>query len=90
VVRQRGASVVRVDHDQNDNLRPRDKMLRSVCLACHGLGFAIDALADRELVDRNFNGRPSIHVGSLDMVETRESARNPGAEPPSSTEGEHP
>ena len=45
----RGADVVRVDHDQNDNLRPRDKMLRSACLACHGLGFAIDALADEEL-----------------------------------------
>jgi hypothetical protein len=62
---------VRVDHDQNDNLRPRDKMVRSVCLACHGLGFTLDALADAELVDRNFNGRPSVHVPTLDMVERR-------------------
>jgi hypothetical protein len=46
-------------------------MLRSVCLACHGAGFAIDALADGELVGRNFNGRPAVHVGSLSMVERR-------------------
>jgi hypothetical protein len=60
-----------VDHDQNANLRPRDKMLRTVCLSCHGLGFSIDALADGDLVDRSFNGRPSVHVPSLDMAERR-------------------
>jgi hypothetical protein len=71
VIRTRGADLVRVDHDQNDNLRPRDKMVRSVCLACHGLGFTLDALADADLVDRNFNGRPAVHVPTLDMVERR-------------------
>ncbi len=71
VSRLRGADVVRVDHDQDASLRPRDKMLRAACLACHGLGFAVDALADDALVARNFNGRPSAHVGSLEMVERR-------------------
>ena len=69
--REHGADVVRADHDASDDMRPADRMLRSVCLGCHGLGFAIDALADRELVERNFNGRPSVHVQSLEMVETR-------------------
>jgi hypothetical protein len=69
--RVRGVDAVRVEHDESAALRPRDKMLRGVCLGCHGLGFAVDALADAELVARNFNGRPSVHVESLEMVERR-------------------
>ena len=46
-------------------------MVRSVCLSCHGLGFTLDALADRDLVERNFNGRPAAHVESLSLVERR-------------------
>jgi hypothetical protein len=60
-----------VEHNQNDTLRPNEKMLRPVCLTCHGLAFAIDALADPELIRNNFTGRPSLHVPSLDMAETR-------------------
>jgi hypothetical protein len=60
-----------VQHNQNDNLRPSDKMVRPVCLACHGLGFSFDALADRGLVARNFAGRPQAHVKSLEMVAER-------------------
>jgi Cytochrome c3 len=71
VIRTHGADVVRVDHDASANLRPGEKMVRSACLACHGLGFTLDALADRELVERNFNGRPAVHVGSLSMAERR-------------------
>jgi hypothetical protein len=71
VVRSRGASVTRVEHDQGANLRPRDKMLRTVCLRCHGLGFAIDALADGDLVGRCFNGRPARHVDSPAMAARR-------------------
>ena len=58
-------------HDQNDNLRPSEKMLRGVCNECHGLGFSIDALADQELVLRNFNGKPRTHVESVDMAKSR-------------------
>ena len=60
-----------VEHNQNDNLRPNEKMLRSVCMDCHGLGFAIDALADRKLIETNFSDKPSIHVESLDLVKQR-------------------
>lgn len=57
-----------VQHNQNDNLRPSDKQLRSVCLGCHGLAFSLDALADRALVERNFAGRPAVHVKSIEMA----------------------
>ena len=55
-------------HNQSELLRPNEKMIRPVCLHCHGLGFAIDALADSELVARNFRGAPQGHVPSIDWA----------------------
>jgi hypothetical protein len=65
---------VLVEHNQNDNLEPNDKMLRPVCTECHGLAFSIDALADRELIRRNFEGSPAMHVESLELAERRKQA----------------
>lgn len=62
---------VLVQHNQNDNLRPNEKMIRPVCLSCHGLGFSIDALADTALIARNFRGQSQVHVRGLEMAETR-------------------
>jgi hypothetical protein len=62
---------VLVQHNQSDNLRPNEKMIRPVCMSCHGLAFSIDALADAKLVAGNFAGKPSVHVRSLDMVAAR-------------------
>ncbi len=59
------------NHNQNATLRPNEKMLRPVCLKCHGLSFSIDALADARLVAANFKGRPRQHVASLDLVRAR-------------------
>ena len=47
-----------VQHNQNDGLQPNEKMIRPVCMSCHGLGFSIDALAGKK-------------VASLDMVRKR-------------------
>jgi hypothetical protein len=57
-----------VQHNQNANLRPNEKMLRGVCLDCHGLPFALDALADPALLQNNFRGAPAQHVRSPDMA----------------------
>jgi hypothetical protein len=62
-----------VVHNQNDNLRPNEKMVRGVCANCHGLGFSLDALADLTVIKNNFNGGPAIHVNSLDMVRARKT-----------------
>ena len=66
-----GAKRILVQHNQNDNLRPNEKMIRPVCMSCHGLAFSIDALADTKLVADNFAGAPRVHVKSLDMVAQR-------------------
>jgi hypothetical protein len=60
-----------VQHNQNDNLRPNEKMIRPVCMSCHGLAYSIDALADTALVRQNFRGQPRTHVKSMDMVAQR-------------------
>jgi len=64
-----------VTHNQNLTLQPNEKMIRPVCLACHGLVFAIDALADPALILSNFSGQPSDHVPSVDWVVRRIEAR---------------
>ena len=79
----KGRTVLAADHNQSGNLHPNEKMGRGVCLQCHGLGFTLDALADRALISRNFKGRPSVHVESIDWVERR--MRERGDLPPSRT-----
>lgn len=59
---------VHVQHNQNDNLRPNDKMLRTVCGSCHGLQFSMNALADVDLIQRNFHGESAVDVKSIDMA----------------------
>ncbi|MCC9655503.1 cytochrome c3 family protein [Rhodopirellula halodulae] len=60
-----------VQHNQNDNLRPNEKMLRDVCMNCHGPGFSIDALADEQLIQKCFDAPPTIHIDSVDLAKAR-------------------
>jgi hypothetical protein len=53
-----GEKRILVQHNQNETLEPAEKMIRPVCLHCHGLAFSIDAIAGRK-------------VASLDMVRKR-------------------
>ena len=55
-----GEKRILVQHNQNETLEPSEKMIRPVCMHCHGLGFSIDSLA----------GKP---VRSLDMVRERKN-----------------
>jgi hypothetical protein len=68
VDRSGDAPRVWVDHNQNGNLRPVDKMARSVCMSCHGLAFSLASLADPDLVARNFKGRPRPVRTGFDLL----------------------
>ena len=57
-----------VVHNQNWNLEPNEKMVRSVCANCHGVSFSLDALASAELIENCFSTAPETHVQSLEMV----------------------
>jgi cytochrome c3-like protein len=70
VLRDDGRKRVLTLHNESDHLRPVSSMLAPVCLHCHGPAFAIDALADPDLARRNYAGRPSRHVQTLDMLDT--------------------
>ena len=74
-----------VSHNQNDFLRPREKMIRSSCMECHGLAFAIDALADEELVSTNYHASPRRSVRSIDFA-TRLRWELEGRPPPKEVE----
>ena len=56
-----------VNHNQNDNLRPNEKMVRSACLNCHDIQFSLNALADTLLIEKNFSHTPTNHVSSVEM-----------------------
>jgi hypothetical protein len=64
-----------VNHNQNDNLRPNEKMIRSVCMQCHNLEFSIDALADKALIENNFSHPPTEHIPSIDWALKREKKK---------------
>lgn len=67
-----GDEVVVVQHNQNSNLTPNEKMIRTTCMSCHGLGYSIDAMADPALIKNNFSGKPAEHIPSIDMAIERE------------------
>ena len=59
---------IEVVHNQNWNLQPNEKMVRTVCLNCHGLQYTLDSLASPENIRNCFSSQPSQHVESLEMV----------------------
>lgn len=65
---------VQVQHNQNDFLRPNEKMIRPVCTTCHGVPFAIDALADAALTEANFDAPPRgphFEPSSFELIEQK-------------------
>jgi len=62
---------VTVVHNQNSNLRPSTKMLRKVCMSCHGLKFSLSALTDQKLIRNNFQGRPEKVHPTFKLIEQR-------------------
>lgn len=74
-----GIERILVDHNQNNTLRPNEKMLRPVCLQCHGLPFSLNALADPALIENNFQGKPAVQVDSVGMAV--EAERHPRPKP---------
>ena len=71
--------LITTNHNQNDTLRPNEKMIRPVCMECHSLEFAIDALADSNLIANNFSGQPVRHIESIDWALNRVDQPTEGA-----------
>lgn len=71
VIKQNGLDRTLVDHNQNANLRPNSKMIRNVCMQCHGLAFTLESLADVNLVLNNYSGSPIKKHKTIEMVRDR-------------------
>ena len=69
--RHKRGKKVTVVHNQNLNLRPNTKMLRRVCMNCHGLEFSLTALADEQLVQSNFVGLPNKDHETFELIKQR-------------------
>lgn len=59
---------VAVEHNQNLNLQPNEKMIRTVCMNCHGLQFSLDALADPQQKIDCYSQPTSVEVESVQMA----------------------
>lgn len=71
-----GTKSIFVTHNQSGNMRPNEQMVRSVCANCHGLQFTLDALADRKLIEKNFQGLPGVHIESIEWAKKRAEERS--------------
>jgi hypothetical protein len=67
-------SRITVNHNQSDVHSPNSQMLRPACLHCHGMEFSLNALADRVLIDRNFDAAPGVTVETMELAR-KESQR---------------
>jgi len=65
--RHKKGKKVLVQHNQNHNLRPSQKMAKDTCINCHSLTFSIDALADQQLINNNFSTTPHSHITIMEM-----------------------
>lgn len=60
---------VLVNHNNSYTARPRDRMAKVVCTACHGFPFALAAVLDDGLVATNFRGRPVKRHDTFKMID---------------------
>lgn len=62
---------VTVDHNQSAYMRPSNKMLRKVCMNCHGMEFSLSALVDEDLVNNNFSSSPDMSLKTIELLKQR-------------------
>ena len=71
---------VLVNHNNTYNLLPRDRMVKDVCLNCHGLEHAYNSIFDDELVEINFARLPTQELETFELVKALEKKRSSKAE----------
>lgn len=69
-----------VNHNNTYTLKPRDRMVKDVCMACHGMEYSYNSIFDDELVETNFDRPPQLNLQTLDMVRSFRDRR--GSAPP--------
>ncbi len=64
-----------VNHNNTYTLKPRDRLVKDVCMNCHGMEFSYSSIFDDELVEANFAHPPTIELETLEMARVRAADR---------------
>ena len=67
-----------VTHNNTFTLLPRDRMVKEVCMNCHGMEYAYNSIFDDDLVASNFARPPTQNLKTIEMVRALESQRSGG------------
>jgi len=73
--RQRIEGKVEVNHNNTFNLLPRDRMVKDVCMNCHGMEYAYNSIFDNNLVEANFSKAPTQTLKTLEMIRIQKGKR---------------
>ncbi|MBE9128652.1 MULTISPECIES: cytochrome c3 family protein [unclassified Coleofasciculus] len=73
--RQERGSTVFVNHNNTFTLLPRDRMVKEVCMNCHGMEYSYNSIFDDELVEADFSEPPTQQLESLDMIRALKQKR---------------
>lgn len=68
-------AVTLVNHNNTYTLLPRDRMVKDVCMNCHGMEFSYNSIFDDELVEHNFDRPPTLSLETFDLVRSFEARR---------------
>lgn len=64
-----------VNHNNTYNLLPRDRMVKDVCMNCHGLEHSYNSIFDDEMVEANFDHPPTQKLETFDLIRAFEKRR---------------
>lgn len=70
------SGTVVVNHNNTFTLLPRDRMVKEVCMNCHGMEFAFNSIFDDDLVESNFARPPTLSIDTLKMMRALETQRS--------------
>lgn len=65
-----------VNHNNTYTLKPRDRMVKEVCMNCHGLEHSYNSIFDDDLVESNFARPPNLKLETFQLVRELEKKRS--------------
>lgn len=74
--REVAGNEVLVNHNNTYTLKPRDRMVKEVCMNCHGVEHAYNSIFDDELVEANFARPPNQEMRTFELVRDLEKKRS--------------
>ncbi|MDJ0681159.1 MAG: hypothetical protein QNJ18_14975 [Xenococcaceae cyanobacterium MO_167.B52] len=74
--REKVGNSILVNHNNTYVLLPRDRMVRDVCINCHGVEHAYNSIFDDNLVESNFAQPPTLKMQTFQLVRDFEKKRS--------------